>query len=340
MLKTEIEHVIAHQDLSFQDAHQVMMKIMNGEVNQSQIAALLTALKMKGETPEEVAGFATAMRDKSIKINYTDDDMIDVCGTGGDYSGTFNISTASAFVVAGAGIRVAKHGNRSISSASGSADVLKELGININLKPDSSAKALQDIGITFLFAPDYHPAMKYAAPVRKELGLKTVFNILGPLTNPAGTKKQLIGTFDNRTAEIMSQAAGLLDMKKVCFICTANKYDEVLLSDPTKVYEYSQQAGMRNYTISNETFDYPKIDYTHIKGKSPAHNAELLNKIFSGKEKGAPHYVTVANAAMGLYSADYASDINTCVRAAQESILSGKAFEKLKQLRDFGKQHQ
>ncbi len=337
MIKTELDKVMAGKDLSFQESHQLMLTIMSGDVNNSQIAALLTALKIKGEVPEEVAGFAMAMRDRSIKLKIKYDGLVDVCGTGGDNSGTFNISTTSAFVVAGAGIKVAKHGNRSISSSSGSADVINELGININLSAQDSAKAIGEIGISFLFAPDYHPAMKYVAPVRKELAMKTVFNILGPLTNPAGTKKQMIGTFNDRTAEIMAKAAVWLDMDKVCFVCSENKYDEILLSGETRLFEYSKGNGIRIRSITNEDFDLPSVDIAKIQGSSPAQNAEILTNILTGKEKGAPFFVTVANAAMGLFAADYAPDLLSCVKVAKESIDSGKAMAKLNELRDFGK---
>ncbi len=337
MIKEHLNKIIAGQDLTFDESHEVLLRIMSGEVNHSQIAALLTALKIKGETSEEVAGFVSAMREKSIKIKPKNNQVIDVCGTGGDFSGTFNISTAAAFVVAGAGISVAKHGNRSISSKSGSADVLKELGANINLTPDQSEKALNEIGITFLFAPDYHPAMKYVAPVRQELGMKTLFNILGPLTNPAGTKKQLIGTFNNQTAELMSRATDFLNMEKVCFVCTDNKYDEALLSGETLVYEYKSSGKITSFTLSHKSFDYPEIFLKDIQGESPAQNADKLRSIFACREKNSPFYVTAANAALGLYAADYSPELKICIQAAEDAIISGKAREKLEQFVEFGR---
>jgi len=337
MIRAELEKVIAGNDLSFDESHHLMLNIMSGEENNSQIAALLTALKIKGEVPEEVAGFASAMREKSIKVDISADNVVDVCGTGGDNSGTFNISTSAAFVVAGAGIKVAKHGNRSISSKSGSADVLTELGINISLSAQNSAKAIEDIGISFLFAPDYHPAMKHVGPVRNELAMKTVFNILGPLTNPAGTKKQMIGTFNDRTAEIMAKAAVWLKMEKVCFICTEDKFDEILLRGGTRLFEYSKERGIRIKNITHKDFDLPEVKLSHIQGKSPENNAQILTNILSGKEKGAPFYVTIANAAMALYAADLAHDLSSCTDAAREAIESGQALDKLNQLREYGK---
>lgn len=337
MIKEHIEKVVDGQHLSFAETHKVMLHIMNGEVNNAQIAALLIALKCKGETAEEVAGFAQAMRDKAVKIKSNSANTIDVCGTGGDYSGTFNVSTAAAFVVAGAGVKVAKHGNRSISSKSGSADVLEKLGINISLPPEHSQKALNELGITFLFAPNHHPAMKHVATVRKELGMKTIFNILGPLTNPAGTKKQLIGTFNTHIAHTMAQAAQKLAMEKVCFVCTANKFDEISLTEETEVHEYSSSEGIKKYVISHKTFDFPKINAQELKGDSPERNAEILLDVLIHKRRNPVYFVTVANAAMALYSADYSNDLKQCAAVAEESILSGKALDKLNQLREFGK---
>lgn len=338
MIKEYLEKIISGKNLSFDEAYDVSSKIMGGEVNNSQIAALLTALKMKGEMHEEVAGFVSAMREKSVKISSKDNNTIDVCGTGGDSSGTFNISTAAAFVVAGTGISVAKHGNRSISSKSGSADVLKELGANINLTPEQSEKALAEIGITFLFAPEYHPAMKYVAPVRQELGMKTIFNVLGPLTNPATTKKQLIGTFSYQTAEMMIRALDFLNMEKVCFVCTEDRFDEVLLTGTTLVFEYQKSKNFNIFSISNKTFGYPEIKLNNIQGNSPDHNAEIIRKIFTDNKESSPYFVVAVNAALALYAAEYSGDLNICKQAAEESILSGKASKKLEQFIEFGKQ--
>src|SRR3989304_7186624 len=217
--KFYLEKLLENFDLSFAESYNLMNEIMQGSINNSHLSGILIALKLKGESAEEIAGFASAMRENSQKIICDDENMIDVCGTGGDNSGSFNISTAVAFTVAGAGVKVAKHGNRSISSKSGSADVLEELGININLSKEQSEEALDKVGMAFLFAPLYHPAMKHAGQVRKELGIKTVFNMLGPLTNPAGVKRQMIGTFSIKAAETMCEAAKYLGHKKVCFVC-------------------------------------------------------------------------------------------------------------------------
>ncbi len=336
MIKYFLEKITNKESLSLQESFNIMNMIMKGEVNNSQIAGLLVGLKAKGEAAEEVAGFALAMRENSIKINSDVTNTIDLCGTGGDYAGTFNISTAASFVAAGAGIKVAKHGNRAISSNSGSADVLRELGVNINLTSEQSERVLNEVGIAFLFAPLYHPAMKYVAPVRGELGIKTIFNILGPLTNPAGTKKQIIGTFNYKTARLMSQAAKFLDMEKVCFVCTADRFDEISLNDITYVNEYKKDKNVYHYSINNETFSYPLLNQEEIKGGNPKVNAEIIYNLLTKKERNSVFNVVAANAAMGLYAGGYSSELKECLFAAEESIVSNKAYESFLSLKEFG----
>lgn len=335
MIKELIQKVIEKENLTFNESHQIMNSIMSGDVNNSHIAALLVALKSKGEHANEVAGFAKAMREKSIKIKSSSNDCIDVCGTGGDNSNTFNISTAVSFVVAGAGVKVAKHGNRSISSKSGSSDVLTELGVNINLSNVESEEALNQIGISFLFAPNYHPAMKHVMPVRRDLGFKTVFNILGPLTNPASVKRQMIGTYNYKTAELMREASKNLEMEKACFVCTENKYDEITLTGETKVFEYDAIKGNSEYFITPETFGYPKLELEDLAGGNPKENAKIILDIFEQKKKDARFYVVAANAALALYSSSYSDDLQGCKNTAEESILSGNALNKLYDLKNF-----
>ena len=337
-MKEYLEKVIEKEDLSFDEAYTVMNDVMTGTVNNSQLAGFLVALKAKGETPSEVAGFAKAMRNNCIKIECDDENAIDVCGTGGDNSGSFNISTAVAFTAAGAGIKVAKHGNRSISSKSGSADVLQHLGVNINLSRDESERALREIGITFLYAPLYHPAMKYAAPVRKELAMKTVFNMLGPLTNPAGVKKQLIGTFNRKAARTMSEAAKYLEFEKACFICCDDRYDEIYLGDITEIHEYNNSEEIRTYTISNDSFSYPKISDHDIKGDTAEVNAQIILDVLENKNRNGAFHTITANSAMALYCADFSGSLTECQKAAEDSILSGAAIAKLNELRRFSNQ--
>lgn len=338
-MKEQLEKVITGVSLTFNEAYKVMYSIMSGNENNSKIASLLTALKIKGETSEEVAGFVKAMREKVINIKCENERVIDVCGTGGDGSGTFNISTAVSFVVAGAGVSVAKHGNRSISSKSGSSDVLHELGVNVQLDPKLSEKALNEIGIAFLFAPLYHPAMKHVAPIRKELEFRSIFNILGPLTNPAGVKRQLIGTFSDDTAKLMSEAIKLLEMQKVAFLCTGNRFDEITLTDSTKVFEVNSDHSMYYYSLSNDNFEFPKIDLSQIQGGSAKENAEIIYDIFSDKHEGPAYEVVVANAAMALKTSGISDDLDECKNLAEESIKSGATLKKLNELKMFGEQY-
>ena len=332
-----IEKLTRGMDLSLDEIRSVMLQIMRGEVSEARIAALLIALKIKGETAAEIAGSVLAMREMSVKLELDGEmDPVDVCGTGGDESGTINISTAAAFVVAGAGVKVAKHGNRSISSKSGSADVLRELGCNINMAPQASTKALEETGITFMFAPDYHPAMKHVAPVRRDLATRTIFNVLGPLTNPAGTRKQLIGTYSLEVAEKMAAAAEFLNMERICFVCTDGKYDELTLSGLTQVIEYTGQ-GIKKWRIGPVELGYPEIKLQQISGESAQHNAQTIREIFSGGEKTPAFYVTAANAAMGLYCAGFSPEIKECQRVAEDAIISGKAMKTLEQFIEFGK---
>ncbi|MGA8265446.1 MAG: anthranilate phosphoribosyltransferase [Ignavibacteriaceae bacterium] len=335
LIKNSLEQLLEKEDLSFDGSYKLMYSIMQGEVSDPNISAILIALKSKGESSEEIAGFAKAMRDNCISINCDTENTIDVCGTGGDNSGSFNISTAAAFTVAGAGVNVAKHGNRSISSKSGSADVLQELGININLKPHQSEQALSEIGIAFLFAPLFHPAMKHAANVRKELGIKTVFNILGPLTNPAGVKKQIIGTFSRQAAKKMAEAAKYLEFDRVCFLCSNDKYDEIYLGDTTDIYEYVKNQEVKNYTITNSTFNYPGTLSDEIKGSTPEKNAEIILDVFNGKRKDGAFNTIVANSALALYSSGFSDDLNSCKEAAEASINRGAALKKIEELRKY-----
>ncbi|MCF8240723.1 MAG: anthranilate phosphoribosyltransferase [Melioribacteraceae bacterium] len=338
-MKEQLEKVINGINLTFDESYNVMYSIMSGNENNSKIASLLTALKMKGESSEEVAGFVKAMREKVIPIKCDDERVIDVCGTGGDGSGTFNISTAVSFVAAGSGVKVAKHGNRSISSKSGSSDVLHELGVDVQLSPGLSERALNEIGIAFLFAPLYHPAMAHVAPIRKELEFRSIFNILGPLTNPARTRKQLIGTFNENTAKLMSEAVKLLEMDKVCFICTENRYDEITLTNTSNVIETINHNSMYLYQLTHEDFGFPKLNLSQLQGGSAKENAEIINSIFNEKEKNAPYYVVAANAALALKVSGISDDLNECREIAEESIQSGKTLQKLKELKEFGDKH-
>ncbi len=336
MIELLHDKLLSGNNLSLEESVKLFSYMVSPEVTEIKKASILTALTIKDETPEEIAGFALSMKEFGKSIDgHTD--AIDVCGTGGDKSGSFNISTAVSFVLAGAGVKVAKHGNRSITSKSGSADVLKELGVNINLTPEQSAKALEQVGISFLFAPNYHPAMKYIGNVRRNLGFRTVFNMLGPLTNPATVTKQLIGVFNDITALKLAEAVDKLPQEKVCFVCTDGRYDELFLNGTSKVYEYNKGNELLEHKITNETFGYPVVTLEEIKGGNPLENAEILNNIFSGKFK-SPHFYTVcANAALALYVSDKVTSFKDGAKFAEEIILSGEAKDKLNELIEFGK---
>ena len=336
MINIILEKLLNGADLSMEESTETADQIMNGKVNNSQMAALLTALKIKGETSEEIAGFAAAMRNNGIKIASDDPDTIDVCGTGGDNSGSFNISTAVSFVVAGAGVKVAKHGNRSITSKSGSSDVLSELGVRIDLTPDKAEQALEEIGITFLFAPIYHPAMKNVAPVRLELKFKTIFNMLGPLTNPANTRKQMIGTYNYQIAEKMAQAAKLLGMENVTFVCTNNQYDEITLTHSSRLFSISDTEFL-TVEIDASDFGYEKKELDDIAGSTPEENAKIIYDLFSKPGKNAHFEVVAANAAVALHTSGKFANLEEAQKAAEDSILSGKALNKLNELIEFGK---
>ena len=335
MINSILDKLLNGISLSIEESTDTADLIMSGKVSNSQIAALLTALKIKGETPEEISGFALAMRNNGVKIISNDPDTIDVCGTGGDNSGSFNISTAVSFVVAGAGVKVAKHGNRSITSKSGSSDVLNELGVKIDLTPKKAEKALEEIGITFLFAPIYHPAMKNVAPIRLELKFKTIFNVLGPLTNPANTKKQMIGTYNFDIAKKMAEAAKLLGMENVTFVCTNDQYDEITLTSSSRLISLIG-SELNTKEINASTFGYHKIELNDIAGSTPQGNSKIILDLFSKPERNSHFEVVAANAAVALNTSGKYETLEESRKAAEDSIISGKALNKLNKLIEFG----
>lgn len=323
MLNDYIEKIIQKNDLSIDESYNVMSQIISGEINNSQISAFLIALKIKGEKSSEIAGFVKAMKEKAIVFDT--ENAIDICGTGGDSSNTFNISTATAFVVAGAGVKVAKHGNRSVSSQSGSSDVLTELGFNISLSPLESQYAINNIGLGFLFAPNYHPAIKNVMPVRKELGVKTVFNLLGPLLNPANIKKQLIGVYNNDIANLILETLSDLDLSRVCLVCNQDKYDEILLEGKSKVFIYDHNSYIKTLEIDNSFFNYPKVKIKDIVCHNANESAQIIKHILSNSISNSYSYTVLANATFGLFSSGYSESLKECQKAAEDSIISGKA---------------
>ena len=329
-MKLIIEQLLDQISLTQEEARDVMFQIMSGEYNDAQISGFLIALRCKGETSTEIAGFAQAMRDKMTKIDCVDD-AIDMCGTGGDASGTFNISTAATFVVAGAGVPVAKHGNRSMTSKSGSADVLTALGVDITLPPETVSKCIEEIGIGFMFAPSLHPAMKYAMGARKSLAIRTVFNILGPLCNPAGVKRQVLGVFDGKLTEQMAEVLKLLGAEHVMIVHGHDGLDEISTTDVTKYTELTPDGKIHSGILSSSDLGVPISSPESLLGGEPVDNAEIIQNIFDG-EAGSPRDIVVVNAAAGIKVGGKAESLADGIKLAEESIDSGTAKNVLQSL--------
>jgi anthranilate phosphoribosyltransferase len=330
-----LHRVAACENLAREDAHQAMSLILEGQATTAQIAAFLVALKMKGETSDEVLGFAMAMRERSERVEAAagGEALIDTCGTGGDCLGTFNISTVAAFVVAGAGVRVAKHGNRSMSSKCGSADMLEGLGVNIHMTLDEVASSIRSIGIGFLFAPLHHPAVKHAQPARAELRMRTVFNLLGPLTNHAGARMQLIGAPSPEAAELMAEALAGLGTDRSFVVHGFEGLDEVSTTGPTLVYEITPSKFEKHLWTPGD-FGVARATLQDLAGGDREENCAITRRILDG-EPGAPRDVVLVNAAVALLAAGRAQDLRKAVAAAAESIDSGSARSKLEQLRNW-----
>jgi len=334
MIREALEMLVERKDLKKEQAKKVMLEIMEGKATSAQIAAFLTALRMKGETSEEIAGLAEQMMSKVISFPWNGDILVDTCGTGGDGLYTFNISTTCAFVVAAAGIKVAKHGNRALSSRCGSADVLEELGVKIDLSPHLAKKALEEVGISFLFAPLFHKAMKHALTPRREIGIRTVFNLLGPLTNPLRANVRLMGVCSFSLTSILAQAMGYLGVKRGFVVWGEEGLDEVSLSGRTKVSEL-KDGEVENYWISPEDVGIKRCSLDEIRGGDRKKNARIAYAILSGKEKGAKKDIVLLNAAFCMVGAGLASNLKEGVKFASEVIDSGEALKKLKELIEF-----
>jgi anthranilate phosphoribosyltransferase len=326
----------------------VMAEILAGGCTDAQIAALLVALHMKGETVEEIVGFAEAIRaaasplpinrDSALDVSGTERDaLVDTCGTGGDTSGTFNISTATALVVAGAGVRVAKHGNRSVTSKCGSADVMEALGVNISLPPVRIAACLEQVGIAFLFAPAMHSAMKYVQPARRELRLRTVFNLLGPLTNPAGASAQVVGVYSADLVEKLAEALSMLGVHRALVVHGDDGLDEITITAPTRVAEV-RDGNVRSYEVAPEEFGFPRASLHAISGGDASDNAAIVREILGGK-KSACRDVVLLNAAAALVAAARADHIRDALPLAAQSLDSGAARRKLEAMVRFTNSH-
>ena len=328
MIKEAILKLSKKENLNYEEAKEVMNEIMSGKATAVQMSSYLTALSMKGETIEEITGSAAGMRANCIKLLHNME-VLEIVGTGGDNSNSFNISTASAIVIAAGGVAVAKHGNRAASSKCGAADVLEELGININISPEKSREILSYKNICFLFAQNYHIAMKYVAPVRKELGIRTVFNILGPLSNPAGANIELMGVYDESLIEPLAKVMQNLGVKRGMVVYGTDKIDEISMSSETKVCEILDKENLKSYTISPKDFGYDFCDKKELEGGSVKENAEIIRNIFSLKDKGAKRKAVCMNAGAGFYIAKKVKNIKEGIQMAENLIDEKKAFEKL-----------
>ena len=333
MIKEAIVKVVNKEDLTYDEAYAVISEIMSGQTTPTQNAAFLSALSTKStkaETIDEITGCAAAMRDAALKFE-NDLDLFEIVGTGGDNSNSFNISTTSAMVIAASGIKVAKHGNRAASSKSGTADCLEALGVNIDLDPDKCRKLLEEVGFCFFFAQKYHTSMKYVGPIRKELGFRTVFNILGPLTNPSNPKYHLLGVYDRVLLEPVAEVLMKLGSKRGMVVFGTDKLDEISLSAPTAVCEY-KDGWMKNYEITPEQFGFERCTKEDLTGGSPQENAAVTRGILSGEIKGHKRNTVLLNAGASLYIGGKADSMEEGVKLAAELIDSGKALEVLEKL--------
>jgi anthranilate phosphoribosyltransferase len=329
-VKEAIRKVTEGQHLDRHEARQVMDAIMEGRATHAQIGSLVTALKMKGETVDEITGFAESMRGKCRRVETERSGLLDTCGTGGDGARTFNISTAAAIVAAAGGVRTAKHGNRAMSSKSGSADVLEALGVNIVLNSVQAAQCLRHVGICFLFAQEYHQSMKYAAGPRREIGIRTVFNLLGPLTNPAGADRQLLGVFEPGRTETIAAVLRNLGLRRGLVVASHDGLDEISISAPTKMTELNG-ADIRTYDIAPEDLGLDRHPLSAVAGGTAEENADIIRRVFAG-EKGAARDIVLANAGACFYVAGRAASLAEGVRLAADVVDGGLAARKLDQL--------
>jgi len=331
MIKEAIAKLVERNNLTQLEITRVMKEIMDGKATPPQIAAFITALRLKGETIDELTGAAKVMRERAETIKVSDNNLlVDTCGTGGDKTGTFNISTISAFVAAGAGVKIAKHGNRSVSSKCGSADLMEALGVNINLSPLKVGVCIEEIGIGFLFAPIFHKAMKHVSIPRSEIGIRTIFNILGPLTNPAQAKAQIIGVYDSSLTEVFAYVLKDLEVKEAMIVNGYPGMDEISIIGPTKV-SHLKNGEISNYTIEPEEFGYSLRSMDSILGGDISKNVEITLLVLDGK-KGPEREVVEINAAAAILVSGIAKDLKEGIKLAKDSIDKGYAKKKLNDL--------
>lgn len=319
------------KDLTKDEAMYTQDVILTGQATEAQIACILTALKMKGETLDEITGFAAVLRDKANTISPDVDNYVDLVGTGGDCTYSFNISTTSAFVVAASGLPVAKHGNRSISSKSGAGDVLEALGVNIAADPDVVKKCVEEVGIGFMFAPHFNPAMKYVGKVRKDLGFRTIFNILGPLSNPSRAKAMVVGVYTSKLTDVIAKAMMNIGVERAFVVSGCDNMDEITLTGGTTISEI-KDGRVNTFTVTPEQFGFKRCGLDELQGGDGTVNAGITKDILSGKEKGAKRDIVLLNAGATLYVGGMADSIQAGIRLAQETIDSGKALKTLEAL--------
>jgi anthranilate phosphoribosyltransferase len=318
-----IEKLVRHEDLTADEAAAAMQQVMDGTAPPAALAGLLAALAMKGERPAEIVGFARTMRANAVRLTKPAGDVFDTCGTGGDRSGTFNISSAAAVVVAACGVKIAKHGNRSVSSRCGSADVFEHLGVKVTAAPAVVERTLHDAGIAFFFAPTFHPSMKHAAPTRRELGIRTAFNLLGPLTNPAGASRQIVGVPKSELTELLARALMLLGSARAWVVHGADGIDEISTTGYTKVSE-CRNGAVHTFYVHPADFGFQKAAPEDLKGGDAAENAAIVRRILAG-EQGPPSDVVVLNAGAALFVAGRADSVAAGVRLARQALDSGAA---------------
>lgn len=333
MIRDALARIAAGRDLTMAEARDVMMEIMEGQATPAQIGAFLIALRMKGETTDEITGCAQAMRENAIEVKPKRDALVDTCGTGGDGSGTFNISTTVAFVAAGAGVAVAKHGNRSVSSRCGSADLLQELGVNVQLSAEQAARCIDEVGIGFLFAPLFHPAMKHALPPRQEIGLRTIFNLLGPLSNPAGATRQLVGVYDPDLTETVAKVLLALGGEHAFVVHGADGLDELSVTGPNRVSQL-RDGQVETFSIDPRELGLPQARLSDLSGGGTEENAATTTALLKG-ENGPKRDVVLLNAAAALVAGGKAAGLGDGLELAAEAVDSGAALGKLNELVEF-----
>ncbi|VUD40364.1 Anthranilate phosphoribosyltransferase [Thalassocella blandensis] len=334
-IREAIARVVVNEDLNLQEMIEVMTEIMTGKATPAQIGAFLVGLRMKSESIEEITAAAKVMRDLATPVHVNCTDLVDTCGTGGDGANLFNVSTASAFVVAAAGGHVAKHGNRSVSSSTGSADVLEAAGVNLNAAPDAVARAIEEVGVGFMFAPAHHGAMKYAIGPRKELGIRTIFNMLGPMTNPAGVKRQVLGVFTQALCRPMAEVLQRLGSEHVMVVHAADGLDEFSIASPTYVAEL-RDGEIKEYEVNAEHFGLAHSNLDGLIVSSAEASLALIRAAFTNREEGKKAADVISlNAGAAIYVAGLASNLADGIKMAEDALASGLANEKLKELVEF-----